>query len=66
MLRSWAFTNPLGVEIDRTLKDIGIDTLTAVQMRNHLATLTGLTLSVNIVFLLPGLMVLSQALLSQL
>jgi amino acid adenylation domain-containing protein/thioester reductase-like protein len=64
--KALGFTHPLDVEVDRPLKDIGIDSLTAVQMRNHLATLTGLTLSVNIAFLHPNLRVLSQSLLSQL
>jgi amino acid adenylation domain-containing protein/thioester reductase-like protein len=64
--KALGFTQPSGVDIGRPLKDIGIDSLTAVQMRNHLATLTGLTLSVNIAFLYPNLRALSQALLSQL
>ena len=54
------------LEIDRPLKDIGIDSLTAVQIRNHLATLTGLKLSVNVALLHPNLRMLSQFLLSQL
>ncbi|KAI0602189.1 hypothetical protein F4775DRAFT_227770 [Biscogniauxia sp. FL1348] len=64
--KSLGFAHPLDVAVDRPLQDIGIDSLTAVQMRNHLATLTGLTLSVNIVFLHPDLKALSQSLLSQL
>ena len=64
--KALGFTHPLRVEVDRPLKDIGIDSLTAVQMRNHLATLTGLTLSVNIAFIHPNLRVLSHSLLSQL
>ncbi|KAK3395035.1 polyketide synthase [Podospora didyma] len=60
------FARPHHIEVDRPLKDIGIDSLTAVQVRNHLATLTGLTLSVNIALLHPNLRALSQALLSQL
>ncbi|KAK3360613.1 polyketide synthase [Lasiosphaeria hispida] len=64
--RALGFTHPLDVEVDRPLKDIGIDSLTAVQMRNHLATLTGLALSVNIAFVHPNLRALSQSLLSQL
>jgi len=63
--KALGFRNPLGVEVDRSLKDIGIDSLSAVEIRNHLATRTGLTLSVNIVFLYPTLRLLSQALLSQ-
>ncbi|KAI0121285.1 polyketide synthase [Xylariales sp. AK1849] len=64
--KALGFSHPLDVDVDRPLQDIGIDSLTAVQMRNHLATLTGLTLSVNIVFLHPNLKALSQSLLSQL
>ena len=64
--RALGFAHPLDVDIDRPLQDIGIDSLTAVQMRNHLTTLTGLTLSVNIAFLHPNLKALSQTLLSQL
>ncbi|KAF7502737.1 hypothetical protein GJ744_005198 [Endocarpon pusillum] len=60
------FTHALDVNVDRPLQDIGIDSLTAVQIRNHLASLTGLTLSVNIAFLHPNLKALSQSLLSQL
>ncbi|KAI5918973.1 hypothetical protein F4810DRAFT_530343 [Camillea tinctor] len=64
--KTLGFAHPLHVDVDRSLQDIGIDSLTAVQMRNHLATLTGLTLSVNIAFLHPNLKALSQSLLSQL
>jgi len=64
--KALGFTHATDVEIDRPLKDIGIDSLTAVQMRNHLATLTGLKLSVNIVFLHPTLRTLSRFLLSEL
>ncbi|ERF68696.1 hypothetical protein EPUS_05757 [Endocarpon pusillum Z07020] len=64
--KALGYTHPLDVDVDRPLQDIGIDSLTAVQMRNHLATLTGLTLSVNIAFLYPNLKALSQSLLSQL
>ncbi|KAI1085298.1 hypothetical protein F5B20DRAFT_590055 [Whalleya microplaca] len=64
--KALGFTHPLDVDVDRPLQEIGIDSLTAVQIRNHLATLTGLTLSVNIAFLHPNLKALSQFLLSQL
>ncbi|KAI9147475.1 Reducing polyketide synthase swnK [Paramyrothecium foliicola] len=60
------FSNPLEVEVDRDLKDLGIDSLTAVQIRNHLAALTSLKLSVNIALAHPNLRVLSKSLLSQL
>ncbi|ORY60966.1 uncharacterized protein BCR38DRAFT_349734 [Pseudomassariella vexata] len=64
--KTLGFTHALDVDVDRPLQEIGIDSLTAVQMRNYLATLTGLTLSVNIAFLNPNLKALSQSLLSQL
>ncbi|KAH7118621.1 polyketide synthase [Dactylonectria estremocensis] len=64
--KALSFALPDHVDVDRPLQDIGIDSLTAVLIRNHLATLTGLTLSANIVFLNPNLKALSQTLLSQL
>ncbi|KAI8623497.1 hypothetical protein F5Y19DRAFT_458339 [Xylariaceae sp. FL1651] len=64
--KALGFGHPLEVDVDRPLQEIGIDSLTAVQIRNHLATLTGLTLSVNIAFLYPNLKLLSHSLLSQL
>jgi len=64
--KALGFSNPLDVELDRPLKEIGIDSLTAMQIRNHLATQTGLKLSINIAFLHPNLRALGQSLLSQL
>jgi thioester reductase-like protein len=64
--KALGFSHPLNVEVDRPLKDVGIDSLTAVQIRNHLATLTGLALSANIALLHPNLRVLSRSLLAQL
>lgn len=57
-----------GVDIDtsRPLRELGIDSLTAVLIRNHLATLTGMALPPNIALLHPNLKSLSQFLLSQL
>lgn len=63
--RDLGFTHHLDVDVDRPLRDVGIDSLTAVQIRNHLASLTGLTLSVNIAFLHANLRALSVALLTQ-
>lgn len=60
------FARSEDVDIDRPLREIGIDSLTAVQTRNHLSTLTGLVLSVNIVFHHPDLRALSRSLLAQL
>ncbi|ETS80260.1 hypothetical protein PFICI_07789 [Pestalotiopsis fici W106-1] len=64
--KALGFTHPLDVDVDRPLQEIGIDSLTAVQMRNHLSKLTGLTLSVNIAILHPNLRMLSQFLLTHL
>lgn len=50
----------------KPLKDLGIDSLTAVLMRNRLATLTGMTLPPNIAMLHPNLESLSDHLLSEL
>ena len=48
------------LDVDCALQSIGVDSLTAVQTRNHLATLTGLALSVNVVFHHRTLRALSQ------
>ncbi|RYP83311.1 hypothetical protein DL770_005407 [Monosporascus sp. CRB-9-2] len=60
------FASPDAVDIELPLQDIGIDSLTAVLMRNQLAVLTGLTLSTMVAFDHPNLRVLSQSLLYQL
>nr|AQV04224.1 SwnK [Chaetothyriaceae sp.] len=54
------------VDISRPLQELGIDSLTAVLVRNHLATLTGMTLPPNIALLHPNLKSLSEFLLAQL
>ncbi|UNI18430.1 putative PKS/NRPS-like protein biosynthetic cluster [Purpureocillium takamizusanense] len=59
------FARPEDVDVSQPLQNIGIDSLTAVLIRNHLAALTGMTLSANIALLHPNLKALSQALLSQ-
>nr|AOO87090.1 polyketide synthase [Alternaria alternantherae] len=48
------------------LQDIGIDSLTAVLIRNQLVKLTNINLSVRVVFQYPNLQAFSQYLLSQL
>ncbi|KAJ2975482.1 hypothetical protein NUW58_g8343 [Xylaria curta] len=52
------------VDASRPLQELGIDSLTAVLIRNHLATLTGLALPANIVLLYSNLKSLSEFLLS--
>ncbi|KAJ9158137.1 Erythronolide synthase, modules 1 and 2 [Coniochaeta hoffmannii] len=52
--------------LDPLPPDEGLDLFRQAVMRNHLATLTGLKLSVNIVFLHPTLRTLSRFLLSEL
>ncbi|KAH8658516.1 nonribosomal peptide synthetase 7 [Xylariales sp. PMI_506] len=64
--KALGFSHALDVDVNRPLQDIGIDSLTAVQVRNRLAALTGLALSAGILFLYPSLKALSQFLLSRL
>ncbi|PWI71314.1 putative polyketide synthase protein [Purpureocillium lilacinum] len=60
------FEHPEQVDVTEPLQGIGIDSLTAVLIRNHLSSLTGLVLSANIAFVYPNLKELSRSLLSQL
>ncbi|OTA96033.1 hypothetical protein M434DRAFT_377008 [Hypoxylon sp. CO27-5] len=60
------FGSPDDVDIHSSLQAIGIDSLTAVLLRNQLAKRTNLTLSSRIAFQFPNLTALSQYLLSQL
>ena len=53
------------VDASRPLQELGIDSLTAVLVRNHLATLTAMALPTNIALLHPDLKSLSKFLLSQ-
>jgi amino acid adenylation domain-containing protein/thioester reductase-like protein len=61
-----ALGHPNSDDLDprRPLHEFGIDSLTAVLVRNHLATLTGITLPPNIAILHPNLKSLSDYLLS--
>ncbi|KAJ9489178.1 hypothetical protein VN97_g4101 [Penicillium thymicola] len=54
------------LDVRRPLPEIGIDSLTAILIRNQLSKVVGLTLSANIVFINPNLAALSQSLLYQL
>nr|AQV04236.1 SwnK [Slafractonia leguminicola] len=60
----WAEIDDL--DASRPLEEFGIDSLTAVLIRNHLATMTDMVLPPNIALLHPNLKSLSEFLLSQL
>ncbi|WP_369690767.1 beta-ketoacyl synthase N-terminal-like domain-containing protein [Nocardia crassostreae] len=64
--KTLGFAAPEDVDVDLPLQDIGIDSLTAVLMRNQLADLTGLALPAKIAFDHPNLKALSQFLLAKL
>ncbi|KAF2762468.1 polyketide synthase, partial [Pseudovirgaria hyperparasitica] len=57
--------NAESVDPDRPLQELGIDSLTAVLIRNHLATLVDLPLPPNIALLHPSIKSLNMYLLSQ-
>ena len=59
------YTQMDDIDASRPLQDLGIDSLTAVLVRNHLAKLTATALPPNIALLHPDLKSLSNFLLSQ-
>ncbi|RYP50631.1 hypothetical protein DL768_003913 [Monosporascus sp. mg162] len=64
--KALGFAQPGDVDVNRPLQDIGIDSFTAVLMRNQLANLTGLMLTARFAFQHRDLKALSQFLLSEL
>ncbi|MFH8370604.1 amino acid adenylation domain-containing protein [Streptomyces sp. NPDC018031] len=64
--KTLGFASPEAVDVDVPLQDIGIDSLTAVLMRNQLADLTGLALPAKIAFDHPNLTSLGDFLLAKL
>lgn len=64
--KALVLAQPADVDVDGPLQDIGIDSLTAVLMRNHLANVTGLTLAPGFVFQYNSLRSLSEFFLAQL
>ncbi|WP_212528049.1 polyketide synthase [Actinospica durhamensis] len=64
--KTLGFASLSDVDVNLPLQDIGIDSLTAVLMRNQLADMTGLALPAKIAFDHPDLTSLSQFLLAKL
>lgn len=64
--KTLGFTSPDDIDVNLPLREIGIDSLTAVLTRNQLVSVTDLALPASIILDQPNLMSLSQYLLSQL
>jgi thioester reductase-like protein len=60
-----AFRSPSHVNVDQSLREIGLDSLAAIRTRNRLALLANLTLPTKMVFDYPSVRALSQYVLSQ-